>query len=70
MHSAVSAAIDRGLQALIIVWARREWPMLRMLPVRWLRPAVAPTALRLRRLLTRVVLAAATLVAIVVAVLV
>src|SRR4051812_28349816 len=66
MHSALSTAINRRLEALIIVWARREWPALRLLPVRWLRPAVAPTALRLRRLLTRAVLAATMSVAVVV----
>jgi hypothetical protein len=70
MHSALSAAIDRRLEALIIVWARREWPALRLLPVRWLRPAVAPTALRLRRLLTRAVLVAAMPAAIAVGLLV
>ena len=70
MHGALSAAIDRRLEALIIVWARREWPALRLLPIRVLRPAVAPTALRLRRVLTRAVLAAAMPVAIVVGLLV
>jgi hypothetical protein len=70
MHGALSAAIDRRLEALIIMWARREWPALRLLPVRWLRPAVASKALRLRRLLTRAVFAVAMLVAVVVGLLV
>jgi hypothetical protein len=70
MHSALSAAIDRRLEALIIAWARRDWPALRLLPVRLLRPAVAPTALRLRRVLTRAVLASAMPVAVVVGLLV
>jgi hypothetical protein len=42
-----------------VAWARRRWPPLRLVPARWIRPAVAPMALRLRRLLSRVVLAAA-----------
>src|SRR3954454_9679575 len=49
MHSGVSAAIDRRLADLIVVWARRRWPALRFVPARWIRPAVAPTAVRLRR---------------------
>jgi hypothetical protein len=70
MHSALGAAIDRRLEALIIMWTRREWPVLRLLPRRWLRPAVASTAIRLRRLLTRAFLAAAMPVAVVVGLLV
>jgi hypothetical protein len=66
----LSAAIDRRLEALIIMWARREWPALRLLPVRWLRPAVASKAVGLRRLLTRAVLAVAMLVAVIVGLLV
>jgi hypothetical protein len=67
MRGALSAAIDRHLEALIIVRARRERPALRLLPVRVLRPVVAPTVVRLRRLLTWAVVAAAMPVAIVVA---
>jgi hypothetical protein len=59
MPSGLSAAIDRRLKDLIVAWARRRWPPLRLVPARWIRPAVAPMALRLRRLLSRVVLAAA-----------
>ncbi|HEY6886368.1 MAG TPA: hypothetical protein VI300_01275 [Solirubrobacter sp.] len=70
MRSALGAAIDRRLEALIIAWARREWPALRLLPIWVLRPSVAPTALRLRRALTRAVLAAALPAAIVVGLLV
>jgi hypothetical protein len=70
MHSALGVAIDRRLEALIIIRARREWPALRLLPIRWLRPAVAPTATRLRRFLTRAFLAAAMPVAVVVGLLV
>ena len=59
MRSGLSAAIDSRLEGLIVAWARRQWPALRLVPARWIRPAVAPTALRLRRLLSRGVLAAA-----------
>jgi hypothetical protein len=65
MHGGLSAAIDRGLADLIVVWARRRWPALRFVPARWLRPAVAPTAVRLRRSLCGAVLVAAMPVGIV-----
>lgn len=58
MSRGLNAAIDRRLQDLIVASARRQWPALRMVPARWIRPAVAPTALRLRRLLSRGALAA------------
>jgi hypothetical protein len=59
MPSGLSAVIDRRLEDLIVAWMRRQWPALRLVPAGWLRPAVAPTALRLRRILSRGVLAAA-----------
>jgi hypothetical protein len=59
MPGGLSAAIDSRLQDLIVAWARRRWPPLRLVPARWIRPAVAPMVPRLRRLLSRVVLAAA-----------
>ncbi|MGZ6695739.1 MAG: hypothetical protein ACXVFL_08850 [Solirubrobacteraceae bacterium] len=59
MSSGLSAAIDSRLEDLIVAWARRRWPALRLVPAPWIRPAVAPTALRLRRSLSYGVLAAA-----------
>ena len=59
MSSGLSAAIDSRLEDLIVAWACRRWPALRLVPARWIRPAVAPTALRLRRSLSYGVLAAA-----------
>jgi hypothetical protein len=59
MPRCLSAAIDSRLEDLIVAWARGRWPPLRLLPARWIRPAVAPMALRLRRLLSRAVLTAA-----------
>jgi hypothetical protein len=70
MPSRLSAAMDRRLEDLIVAWTRRQWPALRLVPARWLRPAVAPTALRLRRLLSRGVLAAAMPIGIILALLI
>jgi hypothetical protein len=70
MRSGLSAAIDRRLEDLIVAWTRRQWPASRLVPARWLRPAVAPTALRLRRLLSRGVLAAAMPIGIILALLI
>lgn len=49
MRTRISAAIDTQLADLIVAWARRRWPALRLLPARWIRPAVTPAAVRLRR---------------------
>jgi hypothetical protein len=59
MLSGLGAAIDRQLEDLIVTWVRRRWPLLRLLPARWFRPVVAPAAPRLRRLLSRALVAAA-----------
>jgi hypothetical protein len=55
---------------LIVVWMRRQYPALQWVPARWIRPAVAPAAVRLRRLLWRGVLAAATPIGLVVVLLI
>jgi hypothetical protein len=60
MPSGLSAAVDRRLQDLIVAWTRRQYPALRLVPARWIRPAVAPAAVRLRRVLWLGVLAAGT----------
>jgi hypothetical protein len=60
MPSGISAAVDRRLEDVIVAWTRRQYPALQWVPARWIRPAVAPAAVRLRRLLWRGVLAAAT----------
>jgi hypothetical protein len=59
MRLGLSTSIDRRLEALIVAWVRRQWPVLRLVPARWIRPAVAPTAVRLRRSVSRGVLALA-----------
>jgi hypothetical protein len=56
MRSRVSAAIDTQLADLLVGWARRRWPALRLMPMRWIRPAARPAAIRLRRLLSAAVL--------------
>lgn len=48
--------LDRRLDALLVVHARRRWPALRLVPVWGLRPALVPARRRLRR---RLVIAAA-----------
>jgi hypothetical protein len=53
MRLRLSAAIDYRLEGLIVGWARRQWPVLRFVPASWIRPALTPTAVRLRRSLIR-----------------
>jgi hypothetical protein len=52
MRSGIGAAIDRRLEGLIVSWVRRQWPLLRLVPARCMRPAIGPTAIRLRRSLS------------------
>jgi hypothetical protein len=70
MPNAMSAEVDRRLEDLIVAWTRRQYPALQWVPARWIRPAVAPAAVRLRRLLWRGVLAAATPIGMIVVLLV
>jgi hypothetical protein len=62
MRSRVGAAINTQLADLIVAWARRRWPALRLVPAHWIRPAVRPAAIRMRRVLASaaLILAAAT----------
>jgi hypothetical protein len=53
MRFGVIAAIDGRLEDLIVAWLRRRWPVLGLVPWRWLRPATRPAAVRLRRSLSR-----------------
>jgi hypothetical protein len=62
MRSAVGAAIDSRLEELIVKWVRRQWPALRPVPARWIRPVIKPTVVRLRRSLSRGALAFAVTV--------
>jgi hypothetical protein len=70
MPSGISAVVERRLANLIVVWLRRQCPALQWVPARWIRPAVAPAAVRLRRLLWRGALAAATPIGLVVVLLI
>jgi hypothetical protein len=49
MRAGVSSGIDRRLEDLMVAWLRSEWPVLRLVLSRWIRPAVRPAARRLRR---------------------
>jgi hypothetical protein len=60
MPRGISAAVERRLEDLIVAWTRRQHPALQWVPARCIRPAVAPAAVRLRRLLWLGLLAAAT----------
>jgi len=51
----------------MVSWVRRQWPVLRLVPAGLIRPAVAPTALRLRRSIVRATLLVATGVAVIAA---
>jgi hypothetical protein len=62
MRSGVGAAIDSWLEELIVTWVRRQWPALRLVPARWIRPVIKPTVVRLRRSLSRGALALAVIV--------
>jgi hypothetical protein len=53
MRFGVIAAIDGRLEDLIVAWLRRRWPVLGLVPSRWLRPATRPAAVRLRGSLSR-----------------
>jgi hypothetical protein len=53
MLSGVVAVIDSWLGGLVVRSVRRQRPVLRLVPARWIRPVVKPTAVRLRRSLTR-----------------
>jgi len=70
MPHGIGAEADRRLEDLIVAWTRRQYPALRWVPARWIRPAVAPAAVRLRRSLWRGVLAATTPIGMIVVLLV
>jgi hypothetical protein len=65
MCSWVGAAIDSWLERLIVIWVRRQRPVLRLVPARWIRPVTRPTVVRLRRSLSRGALALAVPVGII-----
>jgi hypothetical protein len=65
----LGAAIDRRVADVIVAGARRNWPLLTLVPRAWVRPVVLPTARRLRRSLARSVVAAAIPACVVVALL-
>jgi hypothetical protein len=70
MPRGLSTVFDTRLEDLIVAWGRRRWPALRVVPARWLRAAVAPSARRCRRMLGRAVLAAALPIGLILALLI
>jgi len=67
MRNGVGVAIDGRIEALIMAWVRRRWPLLRLVPARMMRPAVAPAASSLRRSILRGALVVALPAAVVLA---
>jgi hypothetical protein len=53
MLSALADRLDRRLANIILARARRRWPLLTLIPARWLGPLASPLAVRLRRSLAR-----------------
>jgi hypothetical protein len=70
MANVLSVVVDRLLQSVVVASSRRQWPVLRLVPARWLRAAVAPTNLRLRRSVARVAVATAMSIGLLLAVLI
>ncbi len=53
------SALDRRIAGVILLRARRRWPLLSFVPEPWMRALLAPLAMRLRRSLMRVAVAVA-----------
>ena len=47
--SALAVYVDRRIANVILARARRRWPVLRFVPVAWIRPLVVPAATLARR---------------------
>jgi hypothetical protein len=66
----LGAAIDRRLAGLIILRLRRHWPLLKLVPLLWMLPIVAPKASSLRRSLSRGAIGVAVSVGVIIALIV
>jgi hypothetical protein len=69
MRTRVNAAIDIRLADLMVALARRQWPALRIVPQRWIRPVLVPAARRLRRGITAAALIATATAGVIIALL-
>jgi hypothetical protein len=69
MDNRVTAAIDARLADLIVALARRRRPALRLIPARWIRVAVTPASMRLRRILSAAALISCATAGVILAVL-
>jgi hypothetical protein len=56
MPALIAGALDRLLASALLVGARRRWPLLSLVPDRWLRPLLMPTARQLRSSLAHAVM--------------
>jgi hypothetical protein len=70
MRTRVNAAIETRLADLIVALAYRRWPALRVVPRRWIGPALVPAAGRLRRGITAAAVIAAATAGVIIALLV
>jgi hypothetical protein len=66
MLSALADRLDRRLANIILARARRRWPLLTLIPARWLGPLASPLATRLRRSLARGALTTSATIAVVI----
>ncbi len=57
------SALDRRIASMILLRARRRWPLLSFVPEPWMRPLLAPLATRLRRSVMRAGVAVAFMTA-------
>ena len=53
MPNLLVGTLDRLLANVLLAGAGRRWPLLRLVPRRWLRPLLMPTARHLRSSLAR-----------------
>jgi hypothetical protein len=70
MRRRVNAVIDTQLADLMVALACHRWPVLRVVPRRWIRPVLVPAAVRLRRGISAAALIVAAAVGVIVAALV
>jgi hypothetical protein len=70
MRTRVNAAIETQLADLMLSLACRRWPVLRVIPRRWVRPVLVPAAVRLRRSISAAALVVAATAGVIIAALV
>jgi hypothetical protein len=53
MPTLLVGTLDRLLVSVLLAGARRRWPLVRLVPRRWVRPLLMPAARRVRASLAR-----------------